>query len=184
MLTHDPATQWSYEGACIPPSGAAQPSRAGHELSKLAIAELNPRSCQPTRDPACHAVTSTLPELQSVTLFFSVSTDEEYVRLRAVSDCLEIDLGSRCHNFLLLTLARRRLSDALAGGAETACGWIYMDDLAHDPSMAPARLNIDVCRIRQQFAACGIVRAATIIERRRSTQQIRLGTDRIRIARL
>ncbi len=121
-------------------------------------------------------------ELADLELTFSVSLDEEYVRLEMKHPSREVDLGSRKHNYLLLTLARRRLKDRAQGLPETSCGWIDLEELAHDPSMAPPQLNIDVFRIREQFAKGSVVDAAGIIERRPG--QLRIGTSRITIRTL
>jgi hypothetical protein len=117
-------------------------------------------------------------------LSFSVSSDEEYVQLQMSCGAASFELGARGHNYLLLTLARRRLEDAAQGLPEASCGWIYQDDLAHDPSMAPPQLNIDVFRIRKQFAAVGVADAANIIERRPRTRQLRIGTGHVSVVRL
>jgi len=127
------------------------------------------------------ADSSTEMEVRHLALDFSVSRDEEHVVLQASWGTRVFNLGSRGHNYLLLTLARRRLEDAAEGAPETSCGWIYQEDLAHDPSMAPPQLNIDVFRVRQQFASVGVVDAANIIERRPRTKQLRIGTSQIAI---
>jgi hypothetical protein len=120
-------------------------------------------------------------EVRHLALLFSVSRDEEHVELHATCGPNTFDLGARSHNYLLLTLARRRLSDEAEGLAATACGWIYQEDLAHDPTMAPPQLNIDVFRIRKQFAALGVVDAANIVERRPRTRQLRIGVERLSV---
>ncbi|MGD0674462.1 MAG: FHA domain-containing protein [Polyangiaceae bacterium] len=123
-------------------------------------------------------------EVWQVHLTFYVSRDEEFVRLAMTAGENTIDMGSRAHNYLLLTLARRRLADAQAGFADPACGWIDHDELAHDPTMAPPQLNIDVFRIRRQFAGAGVLDAVNIVERRTRSRQLRLGTGRISIEQL
>jgi hypothetical protein len=123
-------------------------------------------------------------EVRHLQLSFSVSADEEHVHLQMSCGGKTIDMGTRTHNYLLLTLARRRLQDAAAGQPETACGWIYQDDYPHDPMMLPPQLNLDVFRIRQQFAAAGVADAGKIIERRPRTRQLRLGTGRISVVQL
>jgi hypothetical protein len=50
--------------------------------------------------------------------------------------------------------------------------------------MAPPQLNIEVFRIRRQFAAAGVVDAANIVERRPRTRQLRIGTGRVSITTL
>ena len=106
------------------------------------------------------------------------------MNLRIAAARSEIDLGDRAHNFLLLTLARQRLADAAHGLAEASCGWIYAQDLAHDPALASPKLDLDVLRIRRHLASYGVIGAADIIQRRRSTRQLRIGTGRIGIAKL
>jgi hypothetical protein len=115
-------------------------------------------------------------EVRHLQLSFSVSRDEEYVQLQVSSAGRTFDMGSRSHNYLLLILARQRLDDARDGVTEAACGWIYQDDLAHDPTMTPPQLSLDVFRIRKQFGALGVFDAAAIIERRPRTRQLRIGT--------
>ena len=126
------------------------------------------------------ATSSTL-EVRHLSLVFSVSQDEEHVHIHGTCGGQTLDLGDRGHNYLLLTLARRRLADVREGLPESACGWISQDDMAHDPMMAPPQLNIDVFRIRKQFAAAGVGDAANVIERRPRTKQIRIGVPRLSI---
>ena len=120
-------------------------------------------------------------EVRHLELSFAVSRDEEHVQLHASCGGRSINLGARTFNYLLLTLARRRLEDAAQGLPESECGWIYLDDLAHDPTMAPPQLNIDVHRIRRQFATTNVLDAANIVERRPRTRQLRIGTGHIAI---
>jgi len=119
--------------------------------------------------------------LKDAILRFTVSKDEEDVQVHAVDDDETVDLGSRAHNYLLLTLARRRLADAAEKQPDAECGWIYQDDLARDPTMAGSQLNIDVFRIRKHFTRLGLADAATIVERRPRSRQLRIGTGRIEI---
>ncbi len=121
-------------------------------------------------------------ELGQLRLAFEVSRDEEHVHLKVTCDGHEIDMGSRKHNYLLLTLARRRLADVAESVPDTSCGWIDQEELAHDPSMAPPQLNIDVFRIREHFTKVGVVDAAGIIERR--PRQLRLGAGHLSITTL
>lgn len=124
------------------------------------------------------------PEVRNIVLSFAVSADEEHVHLEMTSVGKTFDLGARNHNYLLLTLARRRISDAAESLTETTCGWIYQEDLAHDPTMAPPQLHIDVFRIRKQFSGFGLIDAANIVERRPQTRQLRIGTGHIAITKL
>jgi hypothetical protein len=130
---------------------------------------------------------SPAPHLATMTLRFQVSRDEEYVALTACSDHHTIDLGARAHHAVLLTLARSRLEDRKARQAQSAGppdsseGWVYQDVLADQLAIDETHLNVAVFRCRRQLAEAGIVGAASIIERRRPTRELRLGVSRIEI---
>ncbi|HLV64655.1 MAG TPA: FHA domain-containing protein [Polyangiaceae bacterium] len=123
-------------------------------------------------------------EVRHIHLTFSVSRDEEHVELRATAGSAELELGARNHNYLLLTLARRRLADAAEALPETTCGWVYQEDLATDLGIGLPQLNLEVFRLRKQFASLGVADAANIVERRPRTRQLRVGTGRITIVEL
>jgi hypothetical protein len=132
---------------------------------------------------------SPAPHLAMMTLQFSVSRDEEYVALTARSEHHVVDLGARAHHAVLLSLARSRLADRKARGAaaergsspESSEGWVYQDDLARELAIDETHLNVAVFRCRRQLAEAGIVGAASIVERRRPTRELRLGVARIEI---
>jgi len=107
-------------------------------------------------------------------LRFQVERDAERIELFAVQGTRTIDLGSRNHNYILLTLARARRDDALTQLPDSACGWVYQDELTAALETSSSQLNIDVFRIRQHFAKCG-VQGVDVIERRPSTKQLRIG---------
>ncbi len=165
-----------------------QPNEATLRLTNLQTFDVDGRRwrfcCAENIQTTSLAVTPAQLEVRHLQLSFSVSPDEEHVQLHMTCGESAFDMGARTHNYLLLTLARRRLEDAAEGNAEAACGWIYQEDLAHDPTMAPPQLNIDVFRIRKQFAALGVVDAASIVERRTRTRQLRIGTSHLAIAKL
>ncbi|HET9956183.1 MAG TPA: FHA domain-containing protein [Polyangiaceae bacterium] len=108
-------------------------------------------------------------------LRFSVSPDEEYVEIRAEYGSTVFDLGSRSHNYLLLTLARVHLEDSKNGLPPHSCGWIHQEDLLQKLHITQTQLNIDVFRIRQHFAKVGIPGNINVIERRPRNKQLRLG---------
>jgi FHA domain len=136
-------------------------------------------------------ISSPAPHLGALTLCFSVSRDEEYVALTARDEHHVIDLGARAHHAVLLLLARSRLEDRKASAPATASrkapppdsseGWVYQDELADKLAIDETHLNVAVFRIRRQLAEAGILGAASIIERRRSTREVRLGVARIEI---
>jgi hypothetical protein len=117
-------------------------------------------------------------------LVFRASMDEEYVEIEAELGSRTEKLGSRGHNYLLLVLARRRKDDADRGLPETACGWVYQDELVDSLRISPERLNIDIFRIRRQFAGLGLLDPANIIERRPRTKQLRIGVASLAVVRI
>jgi hypothetical protein len=117
--------------------------------------------------------------IKDLGLHFTVSLDEEYVHLRVVCGTTELDLGSREHHHVLLTLARIRLEEEARGLSRSACGWTYSDHVARNAN--PQSLNLDVFRIRRQFRRCAVRDAAGIVERRTGVGQIRIGTGHVTI---
>src|SRR5579871_5988135 len=84
-------------------------------------------SCVPRASIArCHGAAKP-PRLPELALSFSVSLDEEFVRLQMTLGNRVVDLGARNHNYLLLTLARRRLQDLAAGVPPGTAGWVHAD---------------------------------------------------------
>jgi hypothetical protein len=116
-----------------------------------------------------------------IALHFSVSRDEENVDLVAKYGERTIELGSRSHNYILLTLARARLEDARNGIPGAASGWVYQDELLNGLDTSPSQFNIDVFRIRKHFARAGLHGSVSIIERRPRSKQVRLGIESLEI---
>lgn len=130
------------------------------------------------------------PHLSSLVLRFSVSRDEEYVALTARSGHREIDLGARAHHAVLLELARARLEDqqhsrpppvSRAATADSAHGWVYLDDLARKLGLDEQHLNVAIFRGRRQLSEAGIQGAASIVERRRPTRELRIGVAKLEV---
>jgi hypothetical protein len=142
-------------------------------------------SC-PELTPSTAAASQRVSEVgvRDLRLSFFVSSDEEHVSLRMTAGGRTVDLGSYAHHYAILTLARQRLIDAERGIADTSCGWMEVERLARDPSMAPAPLNLAVFRIREQLAREGVLDAAAIIERRPRPRQLRIGTPHLSVTKL
>ncbi len=140
------------------------------------------RFCCPLVVAATQSVGQPL-SLREIELRFGVSSDEEHVEIRAHSAGQELDLGSRTHNYLLLTLARTRLEEVRGGVPDEVAGWVYQDELLRDLDTDQPQLNVDVFRLRRQFVDAGFVDGASVIERRSSTKQLRIGISRLRIDR-
>jgi FHA domain len=140
------------------------------------------RFCLPTASDATASI-GHFGLAEPGTLHFSVSLDEEFVELELEYSSRRVPLGSRAHNYLLLTLARKRLEDAAAELPVTSCGWMDKEELAEGLKMTPQQIDGEVFRIRKHFSQHGLKEAATIVERRPRTKQIRLGIESLRIDR-
>jgi hypothetical protein len=113
---------------------------------------------------------------------FRVSRDREHVDICFVRSEETRTIETRAHGFLLLALARSRLTDAAGGLPETEHGWVHRDDLLRELSIDdPQLLNLWVYRARQQLAQLKLRGASRVIERREGAGQLRLGLSRIRI---
>ncbi len=119
------------------------------------------------------------PTLETIDLRIGVSRDEEHVEVSVVHHGKTTPLPSRRYHYLLLILARERLSDLDASPAER--GWIDREALCKKLGVDPNRLNVDVFRLRKQLADLGIQGISGLVARRPDTGQIRLGTDRVEV---
>ncbi|WP_027395242.1 FHA domain-containing protein [Aquimarina latercula] len=86
---------------------------------------------------------------------FVLSSDEEHIRIKIITQNLELDLGERVHNYILLALARKRLMDVENGYVFGDQGWMAIDDLLNDMSKEFGKeldayyLNLKIYRIRK-----------------------------------
>jgi hypothetical protein len=115
----------------------------------------------------------------------SASADEEHIAVWLERGKVRQKLPERTFNYMLLILARSRSADAQNGIPPTEAGWVYTDQLAKQLMVTPERMNVDVHRIRRAVGQLRVgnsplfVDADRIIERRRTTTQIRLGIEDI-----
>jgi hypothetical protein len=140
------------------------------------------RFCFPSSNSAIETL-SLAHERVVPTLHFAVSSDEDFVELTLEYPERRVPLGSRSHNYLMLTLARQMLTDRAANLPEASCGWMDKDELADGFKMTPQQVDGEVFRIRKHFTQHGLPESTTIIERRPRTKQIRLGLMVLRIER-
>ena len=119
------------------------------------------------------------PKIDEVQIRFTVSRDEEHVDVALGHAGGVIELPASNHYYLLLVLARQRLDDREQEGLqERDQGWMYAHDLGKKLGMSPEHLNVTVFRVRKALERSGVVEAARIVERRRTTGQLRIGTDK------
>jgi hypothetical protein len=164
---------WYLEG----PGETSRPIQNGEQF------EARGRSFRFSCPQTANATYAAANDVQAIRLCFAVSSDEENVAVTAHVRGSTIDLGTRAHNYLLLTLARRRHEDAVSGLPPGSCGWIYQDELAKALATQPDKMNVDIFRIRRRFAQ-HFPNAAQIIERRSGSRQLRLGVSQIQIDRI
>ncbi|WP_045859151.1 FHA domain-containing protein [Teredinibacter purpureus] len=132
--------------------------------------------CGPT------ATSDMLPALDNIEFCFNVSRDEEHVLLHIRANNERIDFGERSHHYLLLHLARQRLTDHRLGYSEPERGWIATDQLAKDLGLSMQHANTQVYRFRKLVAEklpenCTLQQ---VIERRPG--QLRFAYNNIQIA--
>lgn len=140
------------------------------------------RFCCPSSTSATETV-SLSPKGATPTLHFAVSSDEDFVELTLEYAERKVPLGSRSHNYLLLTLARQMLADRASSLPDASCGWMDKEQLADGFKTTPQQVDGEVFRIRKHFAQHGLPESISIIERRPRTKQIRLGVCQVRIER-
>jgi hypothetical protein len=116
-------------------------------------------------------------------LRFHVSSDEEHTTLQVARWPESVDLGERSHHYVLLTLARKRVSDAHAGLSEDAQGWFTCAELAKLLKIDPQHLNVQVFRIRMQLMSA--LPSAPVLEKivQRRRGALRLGKFAFEIVR-
>jgi len=138
-------------------------------------------SCPSTNDLT--ASIGTALQRGAPTLKFVVSSDEDFVELSVEYENRSVALGSRAHNYLLLTLARQKLADLADQVAPASCGWMDKDQLASGLRMTPQQIDGEIFRIRRHFASHGVPESSSVIERRERTRLIRLGMDQVSVER-
>lgn len=122
--------------------------------------------------------------LEDFELGLRVSRDEEVVEVSfRGADGLRV-LSPRAHHYTLLTLARLRVGSRGGALAEAQRGWVSADDLCRMLGMDEPKLNVEIYRLRREAASLGLANAAQLVERRRGSRQLRLGTERVTITGL
>ena len=124
-----------------------------------------------------------VPDLHETQLAFTVSLHQEHIAAALRWPGGELDLGSRVHHLLLLTLARRRLADAerdaLSAGEH---GWIHRSELLRMLKVDEATLNLHVYRARRQLTEAGVPGGGEVVERRTDAGELRIGVADLLVA--
>jgi len=86
---------------------------------------------------------------------FTLSHDEEHIHISLITRNLNFDLGERIHNYILLALVRKKLSDHRAKYSEIDLGWMDVNQLLEELSKELHKeidiyyLNLKIHRIRK-----------------------------------
>ncbi|MCX4246688.1 FHA domain-containing protein [Paraliomyxa miuraensis] len=122
--------------------------------------------------------------VSSIALEFHVSRDEEHVEVEIHQGTRRVTVTPRAHDVLLLTLARARLEDQRRPDLEESeHGWIHLEDLVSQLKVDRERIKLWIHRARREFADAGVYDIDRLVERRRSSNQLRLGVARLRVGR-
>jgi len=125
--------------------------------------------------------------ISQASLECNLSADEESVEVKFIINDLELNLGERVYNYLLLFLARRRVEDSQAGSNLEEQGWMFVEDLLKQLSKELLKevdvyyFNIMIHRLRshlKNLKPYGHL-FSNIIERKRG--KLRLNHPKIRI---
>lgn len=114
-------------------------------------------------------------DLARCSLHFGVSADEEYVEVTVRCGGEALPLKPKAHHYVLLTLARARLGDVAEGEAASAAGWLHTEDLQRMLRSTRNQIYLAAHRTKKELAALGIVGAEGVVERRTTSQQLRIG---------
>lgn len=117
--------------------------------------------------------------LEGATLTVRVSRNQERVAVVLETDGARTELESRAHSYLLFLLARQLLEEGERPPAER--GWMDQTVLCAMLKIERRTLNVQVYRARKQLVQAGFIDGAQIIERRRSTEELRLGVMNVRV---
>lgn len=123
-----------------------------------------------------------LPTLESITLHFAVTPDEEQVELTVVVAGHAKRLPKRRYHYLLVTLARVWIAEE--GVANSMRGWVDRERLCRGLEMDVVKLGVEIYRARKQLADLGVQGAAGLIERRVGTCELRIGVPNLGVVTL
>jgi hypothetical protein len=173
----DPPQGWRMElRGDVQPVEDGRVVHLGERAWKLILPEALPATWEDVADG---------PSIDEITLRFAVRRDEEYVELVVTHGARRLDLESRAHHYVLLTLARRRLADqGQADLPPDEHGWLHQETLLDMLRTDANRLHIDIYRARRQLGEAGVHGATRLIERRAGTRMLRIGVARLAVQTL
>jgi pSer/pThr/pTyr-binding forkhead associated (FHA) protein len=151
--------------------------RSGDDFWKVKL----PRAIGPTT-PLTKSSPGYSRRLAEAHFRFFVSQDLEHIRL-TISLGKDEWISERAHNWLLLQMAKIRIDEEANPSVQTEeAGWIYVDELCTIAGMnTESRVNVEIHRIRKEMSKLGIPEPAAVVERRRGTGKVRIGTPHLKI---
>lgn len=150
----------------------------------VVVGERSFRLHLPVSDDATIDVSGGGWRLDQIELKFEVSGDQEDCTMTVVHPGGPMALPARVFHYMLMLLAKARLSDRAEGVEPPEQGWIYADELARSLQMEDTRLNVQIFRARQELGKLGIGGAAALVERRRGSRKIRIGVATLEVIQL
>jgi pSer/pThr/pTyr-binding forkhead associated (FHA) protein len=117
--------------------------------------------------------------LDAIHMKIGVSRDEEHVAVTVEHKGRSYELTPRTYHYLLATLARIRLKESALPESEQ--GWVDREILCRMLAIDGNKLNVDIHRVRKQISALGVQDAASVVERRQGTSQVRLGVRSVEV---
>ncbi|MBX2849487.1 MAG: FHA domain-containing protein [Acidiferrobacterales bacterium] len=127
-----------------------------------------------SEDDATTEFESEATTLDDITFRFDLSQDEESTHLTLIDKGVEIDLGERTHNYLLVHLLRHRLD---SGGDS---GWLDSQLLMRELGLEESHMNIQIFRARKQIrGALNVSGGSRLIERRRGALRVGINSFEI-----
>jgi hypothetical protein len=107
--------------------------------------------------------------LNDLSFIFYLSLDEEITHLQLQSPVGSIDMTTRVHHYLTLSLARYKVEDMHNDVKEELQGWVNTTKLCKDLGLDLTHLNIQIHRVRKQFTDMlyDYIGATELIERRK-----------------
>lgn len=171
----DPDARWVVETAAeVTPLGEEPELSAGGRTWRV----YTPRRVVPTNTSTPGRITT----LDEIELRFEVSQDEEDVQLEIHAAGRMTRVPHHANHYFLLCLARARAEDRQLGDSPSGeQGWRYQDELCRQLRIPESQFNVTIYRARQLLVRAGVADAARLIERRRGSGQLRLGTERFSV---
>lgn len=122
--------------------------------------------------------------LEEVGLRFHQDPMNGGVRLWMNASSSEVLVPGRAAHQLLHLLACARLRDMRDGLKEVAQGWVKISDLVPALYADVETISVNIYRLRKQFEGLSVVDAGRLIERKKASQTLRIGTSKLVISGL